>query len=664
MAAVLPQNKETMRAVPRWLGLAAAFGLAALGLACWHVGLGERLPRVLALLQIALLTGLCISLIGLWRAWQQKLAASARYQQDVQQILGEAIEAMPAGFELWDRRDRLVICNQRLREQYPSLAEQLVPGAKLEDLLRQSLQSGAIQAAVGNETSWLEERLARRGEQKLPVVEEYGGRWTHIHERRTPSGYTVGIRLDVTELIQTQQALAEAQAQAQHDRQLLERAIDAMPAGIEIYDEDDRLVMINQRLADWQPHLHQTRAYGQTFESLQRSAQQADLLPQEALGREDEWMTQRLALRANKAEKQDLTLLSQMPGGLWLKTSQTRTPEGFVLTVHQDVSDLIHKEQALKASQAQLQAIIGTAGVSILTIDGAGRILSCNLAVERLFGYSRAEMLGHNVSLLMPEKERHAHDDYLRRFARGQGGRLIGQPRELQARHRNGLTLTVQLSVSELPEQSERLFVGVISDLTERKQYEQELQRVNEQLLRLSTTDALTELANRRLLMQRLEEEWRRCLRIKQPLSLLLIDVDYFKLYNDHYGHQAGDTCLLTVAQVLRNAANRPGDLVARYGGEEFVILMAQTDEQGMQAVAARFRELLAAANIEHKGSPLRPSVTASIGMCSCPPTPGTFSSQWLALADRALYQAKAQGRDRAISAVDLMPEQEKDITP
>jgi len=655
MAAVLPQNKEPMRAVPHWLGLAAAFGLLALGLACWPIGSAERLPRPWAWLQIGLLVGLCLSLAGLWRAWRQALADSHRYQQGVQQILSEAIEAMPAGFELWDRRDRLIICNQRLREQYPSLADQLVPGAKLDELLRHALHGGAIPAAIGNETSWLEERLARRGQQEQPVVEEYGGRWTHIHERRTPSGFTVGIRLDVTELIQTQQALAEAKAQAQHDRQLLERAIDAMPAGIEIYDEHERLVMVNQRLANWQPHLHQSRAYGQTLESLLRAAQQADQLPQEALGREDEWLAQRLALRSQNGDRQDLTLLGRMPGGLWLKTSQTRTPEGFVLMVHQDVSDLIHKEQALKASQAQLQAIIGTAGVAILTIDGAGRILSCNLAVERLFGYSRAEMLGHNVSLLMQERERREHDEYLRRFARGQGGRLMGQARELQARHRNGLTLTVQLSVSEVPEQPERLFVGVISDLTDRKQFEQELQRVNEQLLRLSTTDALTELANRRLLMQRLEEEWRRGRRSNQPLSLLLIDVDYFKLYNDHYGHQAGDTCLLTVAHILRNAANRPGDLVARYGGEEFVILLAQTDEQGMQAVATRLRDLLATANIEHKGSPLRPRVTASIGMCSCPPTPGTFCSQWLALADRALYQAKAQGRDRAVSALDLM---------
>jgi len=655
MAAVLPQNKEPMRAVPHWLGLAAAFGLLALGLACWPIGSAEGLPRPWAWLQIGLLVGLCLSLAGLWRAWRQALADSHRYQQGVQQILSEAIEAMPAGFELWDRRDRLIICNQRLREQYPSLADQLVPGAKLDELLRHALHGGAIPAAIGNETSWLEERLARRGQQEQPVVEEYGGRWTHIHERRTPSGFTVGIRLDVTELIQTQQALAEAKAQAQHDRQLLERAIDAMPAGIEIYDEHERLVMVNQRLANWQPHLHQSRAYGQTLESLLRAAQQADQLPQEALGREDEWLAQRLALRSQNGDRQDLTLLGRMPGGLWLKTSQTRTPEGFVLMVHQDVSDLIHKEQALKASQAQLQAIIGTAGVAILTIDGAGRILSCNLAVERLFGYSRAEMLGHNVSLLMQERERREHDEYLRRFARGQGGRLMGQARELQARHRNGLTLTVQLSVSEVPEQPERLFVGVISDLTDRKQFEQELQRVNEQLLRLSTTDALTELANRRLLMQRLEEEWRRGRRSNQPLSLLLIDVDYFKLYNDHYGHQAGDTCLLTVAHILRNAANRPGDLVARYGGEEFVILLAQTDEQGMQAVATRLRDLLATANIEHKGSPLRPRVTASIGMCSCPPTPGTFCSQWLALADRALYQAKAQGRDRAVSALDLM---------
>ncbi|MBB4842884.1 diguanylate cyclase (GGDEF)-like protein/PAS domain S-box-containing protein [Paucibacter oligotrophus] len=627
MAAVFAHHKQASRAVPRWLGLAAALGLAALGLACWQAGaVRQTPPAFVAPLLVLLLAGLCLCLLGLWHAWQRKLAAAQSYRQGVQQILTEAIEAMPAGFELWDKHDHLVICNQRLREQYPSLADLLVPGVPLHKVLEHALQNGAIPGAIGNETRWLEQRLARRGHQQQPVVEEYGGRWTHIHERRTPSGFTVGIRLDVSELILTQQALAEAKAQAQHDRQLLERAIDAMPAGIEIYDEHERLVMANQRLADWQPRLQQAG-------------------------------TPRLAPTAQQADSQDRTQLSQLPDGLWLKTSQTRTPEGFVLTVHQDVSDLVHQEQALKASQAQLQAIIGTAGVSIITIDGSGIILSCNLAVERLFGYSRGEMLGHNVSMLMLDKERLAHDEYLLRFARGQGGRLMNQPRELQARHRSGMTLTVQLAVTEVPEQQERLFVGVISDLTDRKQFEQELQRVNEQLLRLSTTDSLTELANRRLLMQRLEEEWRRGLRSHQSLALLLIDVDYFKLYNDHYGHQAGDSCLLTVAQVLRNAANRPGDLVARYGGEEFVVLLAQTDEAGMQAVAARLRELLAAAAIEHKGSPLRPSVTVSIGMCSCPPTPGTFASQWLAQADRALYQAKALGRDRAVSALELLPE-------
>ncbi|MEJ6005947.1 diguanylate cyclase [Paucibacter sp. AS339] len=596
------------------------------------------------------LLGLLLALYAVFALARQQKHAQEQAKSDLtalhKQIL-EAINAMPAGFEIWDADDRLLLHNELIKRQYAVLGTELRSGAGFEDLVRQSLQLGMIKEAIGQEEAWLQARLNGRRQVgasvSTPLLTQYGDRWIHIYQTRCPSGQLVCVRMDVTELIHAQHDLARLQAQSQQDRMLLERAIDAMPAGIEIYDEQDRLVKVNRRMMALQAH--QDYAPGQPFEALLRRTLAAGALPAEAVGREDEWVAQRLASRG----KQQGPMLNQLPNGLWVQTHETRTPEGYLLAVRQDVSALVAKEQELKASQTELEAIIRTAAVAIVTIDARGQVLSSNPASERLFGYAQAELLGQNISLLMDEPERSHHDHYLRRYAE-QGGQLTGRPKEFHALHKNGHALTVEVAVSEVCGADGPFFVGVISDLTDRKQFELELQHANERLLRLSTTDALTELANRRLLMQRLEEEWRRGLRLGTPLSLLLIDVDYFKLFNDHYGHQAGDQALIQVAQALRNSACRPTDLVARYGGEEFVLLLAQTDAEGALAVAERCRDELRQAAVEHVLSSHGQRLTLSIGMVSAVPVRGGSASQWLAQADLALYQAKAKGRDGIVS--------------
>ncbi|WP_271008096.1 sensor domain-containing diguanylate cyclase [Paucibacter sp. B51] len=644
MTTPLPPAPDARRRTLMLLRISAASLLLALLL------LFTPSPRELAALPLgAALLALLPLLRSLARTEQAKASAASAADERERQLL-DAIEALPAGFELWDAEDRLLLCNQRIREDYPQVTEYLVPGLRFKDVLRQSLAAGLVTEARGREADWLAERLAERGQRLRPRLQQFGDRWLHLYEQRTASGQLVCIRLDVTELVETQHALARAQAAAQAERQLLERAVDAMPAGIEIYDEQDRLLLANRRVVSWMPHLDYAQMLGKTFAFMLEQTRAAGALPVEAHGMEEAWMAERLARRGRSEQAH----LQQLSSGLWLRVSETRTPEGFLVAVRQDISDLVLKERELQASQAQLQAIIMTAGVAIVTIDAAGHMLSCNPAVERLFGHRAGEMLGQNVSLLMDEPDRGAHDHYLRRREGSDGERelpLLGRTREFNALHKSGRSLTVQVSVSEIRGPQGKQYVGVITDLTERKQFEIELQHANEQLLRLSTTDALTELANRRLLMQKLEEEWRRGLRLGTPLSLLLVDVDHFKLYNDHYGHQAGDSCLVRVAEALRASVGRPTDVVARYGGEEFVLLLAQTDATGAMAVAERCRASIRQAAIEHAVSPQGPLLTLSLGVISAVPLRGGTASQWLAQADLALYQAKAQGRDRAVAA-------------
>jgi diguanylate cyclase (GGDEF)-like protein len=165
-------------------------------------------------------------------------------------------------------------------------------------------------------------------------------------------------------------------------------------------------------------------------------------------------------------------------------------------------------------------------------------------------------------------------------------------------------------------------------------------------LTRLLSVDAMTGIANRRRFDETLQREWRRCARTGAPVSLLMLDVDYFKAYNDHYGHQQGDDCLRRVAQILFETAGRPGDLVARYGGEEFVCLLPEIDEAGAVAVADKLAAAIRQARIAHPRSPLRPLVTVSIGAATARDL-SARPEQLVACADQLLYAAKRGGRDQ-----------------
>ncbi|WRH67506.1 MAG: diguanylate cyclase [Planktothrix sp. GU0601_MAG3] len=158
--------------------------------------------------------------------------------------------------------------------------------------------------------------------------------------------------------------------------------------------------------------------------------------------------------------------------------------------------------------------------------------------------------------------------------------------------------------------------------------------------------DGLTKLANRRQFDRVLEYEWNRCKREKIPLSLLLLDIDYFKQYNDNYGHLAGDFCLQQVAQVLQNAIQRNTDLVARYGGEEFAIILPNTDIDGSIHLAEKVRQAIEALQVEHIKSAVSRYVTISIGVESLIPMEDLTPKTLIFNADQALYKAKQNGRN------------------
>ena len=192
-------------------------------------------------------------------------------------------------------------------------------------------------------------------------------------------------------------------------------------------------------------------------------------------------------------------------------------------------------------------------------------------------------------------------------------------------------------------------FAMTFRDISDRKQIEIALKKANLQLKYQANIDSLTQIANRRRFDEYITQEWSRCARERKYLSLILCDVDYFKAYNDTYGHQAGDNCLYEVAQGIQKAVKRPADVVFRYGGEEFAVILPYTESHGAIKVAEDIRYRIKKIQIIHKSSQINDFITLSMGVTSMIPNSQSSPHTLVSTADRALYYAKSQGRDRVV---------------
>ncbi len=298
-------------------------------------------------------------------------------------------------------------------------------------------------------------------------------------------------------------------------------------------------------------------------------------------------------------------------------------------------------EQDVKESEAQFQAIAAMAHDAVIMINSSGRTVYWNRSAEKIFGYTAGEAIGKDLhAMLAPQKYMKQYKAGIEAFKKTGSGNAIGKTLELTAVRKDGATFPIELSLSTVELKGEWHAIGIVRDITERVEMKKELQR-------LSYLDGLTQVPNRRLFDVTLTSEWLRSARDGIPLSIIIADIDFFKAYNDTYGHQQGDECLKKVARCISNQLKRPGDLAARYGGEEFALILPGTDIKGAAAMAEKIRKSIAALRISHEKSEISENVTLSMGIASAIPEPDAAAVDLVAAADRALYMAKKGGRNR-----------------
>lgn len=292
-------------------------------------------------------------------------------------------------------------------------------------------------------------------------------------------------------------------------------------------------------------------------------------------------------------------------------------------------------QESLELESVKSHKIVEMAAEGIVSIDTKGYILSFNRAAQRIFGYSEQEILGKNVSMLMPQPHRDRHDGYLSRYMQTGLALVIGKTQELQGLRKDGTTFPMDLAISEVKLGDTHLFTGMLRDISEQKLAQQQIEQ-------LAHYDMLTLLPNRTLFYDRLGQAIMMAKRNHRSIALMYIDLDGFKQVNDTMGHHAGDVLLGEVAKRLRLCV-RESDTLARLGGDEFTVILNDTHErEDMEMLAKKIIE-----SIGHsfylEGHAV--NIGVSIGIARYPDDASTTGTL-LIVADKAMYSAKAAGKN------------------
>ncbi len=325
-----------------------------------------------------------------------------------------------------------------------------------------------------------------------------------------------------------------------------------------------------------------------------------------------------------------------------------------MLGMNMEVTDWV---EALTASENRFSATFEQAAVGIAHINSNGKWLNVNSRCCEIVGYTKEELLKLTVSQLTHPADLHSDRALIHQLLRG-GCSSYSVEKRYYTKDKRVVWANLTVSLVRKSDGSTDYFIAVIEDITSRMrikaQRDEMIEILEEQVLertaeleKLSKTDALTDIANRRSLDEQMVLEWDRAVRTKKPISILIIDIDHFKELNDTLGHGPADRVLIAFADELKQIARRPADLCARYGGDEFVLVLPETDPDGAMCIARQVQLAADRLDLSNPGSPLSAKMTISQGVTTAWPAKKGNSSYLMLHADKALYSAKQAGRNR-----------------
>ncbi|WP_206484331.1 sensor domain-containing diguanylate cyclase [Thalassotalea sp. G2M2-11] len=339
-------------------------------------------------------------------------------------------------------------------------------------------------------------------------------------------------------------------------------------------------------------------------------------------------------------------LLAQVNKRILHQATVNKVNMGLMRNVSVEVSKL----QRFTVSLSFLSKMFDAAHDAIVVTTNDGIIVRWNIAAQQLFGLTSEQAIGRKVMDIRKGTWQTVISEMVDNLSKSA---LEHTTREIDYYDKHHYTAYAEISLSKIEDNHQAIgFLFIIQDITKRKQTELELHTLRMELEQLSFVDPLTGIANRRKFDMVLQKEWSRAIRNSTELSLLMIDVDFFKQFNDNYGHQRGDQCLVQIAKQLKSVSKRGEDLVARYGGEEFAVLLPGIDHQHALTVAEACLASVSQMKIPHLYSKVSQLVSISIGLHTMVPERQQQCNLLIELADQSLYNAKNNGRNRVESSI------------
>lgn len=321
--------------------------------------------------------------------------------------------------------------------------------------------------------------------------------------------------------------------------------------------------------------------------------------------------------------------------------------------VIRDITALKRIELELQSSEERYRSVITSLTEGVVLYQADGKVIACNQSAEKILGLTANQLMGRTSIDINWQTIYEDGTIFPVEIHPAMVTLKTGEPQFKVimgiCRENHPVTWILVNSQPLIHTDQEHPYAAVASftDITEQRQAQEILKQQAEYQRSIALTDGLTQVANRRSFDEKIQTEWQRLLRERGYLSLILLDIDYFKFYNDHYGHQVGDTCLIQVAQTAAQQLKRPADLFARYGGEEFAVVLPNTNLDGAIIVAESIQQAIRDLSIPHQKSGVSDVITVSMGINCLMPNLDLSIDSLIKMTDEALYQAKQQGRDR-----------------